>query len=231
MTAPASEPALRRGLTVRLFEAAFLRALFRSLRMPRAQRRPVRRAILAGARRAWDETRLPVLDARAREHRWSACLVLASEWALIEAGIERVERRRALEAGLVEPGRGAVRWFTRRLLDRSADPFAAIVDYSEQQVPERYGESFVFETHERTPERFEQRVVRCHFHDVLTAAGAAELTSLFCAYDSNWIDAIESARDGIRFERPATLAAGDDACRFVFLREGEAAERLPRPPR
>ena len=228
MTADAVVPALRRGFAVRLFEAGFLRAMFRSLGLPRARRRVLRREIIEGARTAWAEVGVPAADARALEHRWSACLVLGAERALAAAQVERQTRRRALEAGLVEPGRGAIRWFTRRLLDRSADPFAAIVDYSEQQVPPRYGASFRFRTHDRTAQRFEQRIDRCHFHDVLSDAGAPELTSLFCAYDSNWIDALDPEGDGLRFERPATLAAGDDACRFVFVREGDADERLPR---
>jgi len=59
---------------------------------------------------------------------------------------------------------------------------------------------------------------RCFFNDFFRANGAAEVTSIFCALDNVWVDALHEARYGVRFARPTTLAQGADACRFQFSR-------------
>jgi hypothetical protein len=61
-------------------------------------------------------------------------------------------------------------------------------------------------------------ITRCLFNEFFKAHRAAEVVSLFCALDSIWIDELHQARYGVRFERPTTLARGDDACRFLFSR-------------
>jgi hypothetical protein len=48
------------------------------------------------------------------------------------------------------------------------------------------------------------------------ANGAAKVTSIFCALDNVWVDALHETRYGVRFERPSNLAQGADACRFRF---------------
>jgi L-2-amino-thiazoline-4-carboxylic acid hydrolase len=64
-------------------------------------------------------------------------------------------------------------------------------------------------------------VTRCLFNDFYRAHGAPELTALFCALDGVWIEELHRARYKTRFERPTTLANGDDACRFQFSRAAD----------
>ncbi len=211
-----------RSLGTRLFDRAFLRVLLRRLSPPATNRRALRAAILAAAEEAWRGPGPWGEDQRAADHRWSACLVLGADRALAAAGYDRAARHAAIEAGLVEPQRSVIFFFTRMMLRWSTDPFAAITRYSREAVPPRYGSSFSFSVEEDTPERFVQGVHRCFFHTFLTAEGAGDLTRLFCAFDSTWIDAIDPPKDGIQFARPSTIADGDVICRFEFERTDTA---------
>lgn len=209
-----------RSFSFRMFERAFLRTLRRRLGMSRRAWKPLTAAILGEARRVWDGPGPTSPDAFSLGHRWSACLLVGAERVLREAGIDEVPRRRALEAGLVEPGGRLIRLFTRLMLRTSRDPFETLADYSTDQVPRRYGAGFEFVVVERREDRFVQGITRCFFHDVLHAAGEPELAPLFCAYDANWIAAIDPRRDGIIFTRPETIAGGGVQCRFEFRRTG-----------
>lgn len=40
---------------------------------------------------------------------------------------------------------------------------------------------------------------------------------MLCAWDANWMKALEPAVTGLRSERTTLLALGDDACRFRVL--------------
>jgi hypothetical protein len=50
------------------------------------------------------------------------------------------------------------------------------------------------------------------------ANGAPELTLAFCTFDNLWGDLLKGDDYRVRFERPTTIAAGDDSCRFEFWR-------------
>lgn len=41
-----------------------------------------------------------------------------------------------------------------------------------------------------------------------------------CAFDGNWIEAIDSDKDGFRFERVTTIGLGGTHCPFHFTRTG-----------
>jgi L-2-amino-thiazoline-4-carboxylic acid hydrolase len=66
-------------------------------------------------------------------------------------------------------------------------------------------------------------ITRCLFNDFYRAHDAPELTALFCTLDGVWIEEIHQERYKTRFERPTTLANGDDACRFRFSRVEDGA--------
>jgi hypothetical protein len=61
------------------------------------------------------------------------------------------------------------------------------------------------------------------YHDVLRANGSERLTPVFCAFDANWIDAIDPERDEFEFERPTTIGTGGPSCPFRFRRTSRAA--------
>ncbi len=65
-------------------------------------------------------------------------------------------------------------------------------------------------------------VERCYYHEVLEANGARQLTPIVCAFDANWIDAIDAHWDGFEFERPATIGTGGANCPFRFRRTGSS---------
>jgi hypothetical protein len=59
---------------------------------------------------------------------------------------------------------------------------------------------------------------KCLFNDFFQSHRTPELTFLFCTIDLIWVDEIHKPCYGVHFERPTTLAMGDDACRFQFSR-------------
>lgn len=73
-------------------------------------------------------------------------------------------------------------------------------------------------------------VRKCFFHDYFRARGAPELTRVFCALDTAWIDELSRPRYGVRFERPATLASGSNACDFHFYSTRPNRSRRPAMP-
>lgn len=56
-------------------------------------------------------------------------------------------------------------------------------------------------------------VYRCRFVELLSAAGASELTSLFCEVDRMFFD---GKRRPVAMYRRLTLAGGDERCDFRF---------------
>jgi len=61
---------------------------------------------------------------------------------------------------------------------------------------------------------FEMRVHRCFFRDHFTRRNNPLLTTVMCAWDANWMRAVDPAVSGLRAERPSMMSLGDDACRF-----------------
>lgn len=129
----------------------------------------------------------------------------------------------ALRAAFVEPLEPFVRNATRSVLDQAADPFAAMVALTRDREQQPFGAGFEFTHPEDDPERFTSQVERCFYHDVLRANDAERLTAVFCAFDANWIDAIDPDRDGFEFERPTTIGTGGPCCPFRFRRTSRTA--------
>jgi len=62
------------------------------------------------------------------------------------------------------------------------------------------------------------RVGRCFFRDFFARHDAIPVTTVLCAWDANWMRAVDPAVSGLRSERTSLLSLGDDACRFRVLR-------------
>jgi hypothetical protein len=56
------------------------------------------------------------------------------------------------------------------------------------------------------------------YHDVLATNSAAELTPVMCAFDKAWIEAIDPAAHGFRFDSATTIGHGGTCCPFHFTR-------------
>src|SRR5262249_3076329 len=107
---------------------------------------------------------------------------------------------------------------TLAMLDAASDPFSAMVEVSKAQEEHAYGRTFTFERPVDDGREYLLEIHRCFYHDVLVANSAAELTPALCAFDTNWIEAIDPDRHGFRFERPTTIGLGGAYCPFHFIR-------------
>jgi len=58
------------------------------------------------------------------------------------------------------------------------------------------------------------RVHRCFFRDHFVRHDNLPLTTVMCAWDANWMQAVDPTASGLRAERPSLMSLGDDACRF-----------------
>jgi hypothetical protein len=67
------------------------------------------------------------------------------------------------------------------------------------------------------PGLFEMKVNRCFFRDFFTRHGVTLVTTVMCAWDVNFMQAIDPAVSGLRAERTSLMSLGDDECRFAVL--------------
>ncbi|MGH3391643.1 MAG: L-2-amino-thiazoline-4-carboxylic acid hydrolase [Actinomadura sp.] len=97
----------------------------------------------------------------------------------------------------------------------------ALADISRQREQHAFGAGFQFTHPHDDHDHYVAQVERCDYHQVLQANGAPHLTPVFCAFDANWIDAIDPERHGFTFERPTTIGTGGPNCPFRFRRTGQ----------
>ncbi|GAA2097814.1 L-2-amino-thiazoline-4-carboxylic acid hydrolase [Actinomadura alba] len=143
--------------------------------------------------------------------------------AAYESLLPRLGREVAIStarAALLEPLGDAVHASTRAMLDAAPDPFTAMVAISKSREKYAFGEGFTFRRPADDDQRYRVDVHRCFYHDVLVANSAPELTPAMCAFDGNWIEAIDPDKDGFRFERATTIGLGGTHCPFHFTRTG-----------
>lgn len=158
-----------------------------------------------------------VVDELAR-HNLRVTLLVAAAYDVLRPSLGRAGAMAAVEAALVEPLAPFVQEATRAMLDHAPDPYRAMVELAKSRETESFGAGFEFRHAVDDGERFHQDVHRCHYHDVLAANGMPELTPAMCAFDRNWIDVIDPARHGFRFDRETTIGTGGTHCPFHFTR-------------
>ena len=100
--------------------------------------------------------------------------------------------------------------------DAPEEAFSRIAENFKRRGEERFGKAFVYVQDVQDETRSFTNIHRCFFNDFFRANGAPEVTPLFCALDNVWAAALQNGRYGVRFDRPTTLANGDDVCRFQF---------------
>lgn len=122
--------------------------------------------------------------------------------------------------------RGAVREGTARWLDGVDDPFREMVALSKAREQHSFGAGFRFERERDDDRAYLLNVRGCFYHDFFAANGAPQLTPLFCDFDLGWIEAIDPARHGLRFERATTIGYGGAMCPFHFFRVESRESRV-----
>ena len=160
-----------------------------------------------------------IADAAAAGHLELGALVLETYRAL-EPLVPRDALLAAIRFAFTEPDRQDVLDATRAALDHAPDPFATLTAISKDREANYFGRGFVFDHPQDDTHASLVNIHKCVWNDFLREQRAAELMPVFCAYDHSWIEAIDSARHGVRFERPTTLGTGGDCCRFWFIRTG-----------
>ncbi|WP_320824791.1 L-2-amino-thiazoline-4-carboxylic acid hydrolase [Reinekea sp.] len=160
-----------------------------------------------------------ITDEASQHHYLMTSYVLASYYVLqdyIEDSTKVVE---IIERSFSEPGAGWIKLMMRLALFVNRDKMKVVMAYGgKEKTKEVYGDKFVIEQKGGGRPFFSSNVKRCAYHDFFKANNATELTQVFCSWDRLWANEIKPQRDGIKFERPATLAAGDIECRFEFQR-------------
>lgn len=106
----------------------------------------------------------------------------------------------------------------RAALDAAHDPFAALVAFTRQREQYAFGERFVFEHPLDDDQERMADVRRCFFHDVLEAEQATHLRPVLCAWDANWMDAVDPERHGVVAERRTSIGLGGGHCPFHLRR-------------
>jgi hypothetical protein len=80
-----------------------------------------------------------------------------------------------------------------------------------------YGDGWDFDNKRPEPGVFEMNIRRCFFRDFFARHDATLVTTVLCAFDVNFLQAIDPAVSGLRAERTSLLSLGDDHCRFAVL--------------
>jgi L-2-amino-thiazoline-4-carboxylic acid hydrolase len=78
-----------------------------------------------------------------------------------------------------------------------------------------YGAGWDIDYERPKPGLFEMNVHRCLWRDFFTHHDAPLVNTVMCAWDTNWMRAIDPAVSGLRAERTALLSLGDSQCRFA----------------
>ncbi|GAA1090453.1 hypothetical protein GCM10009605_30430 [Nocardiopsis composta] len=147
-----------------------------------------------------------------------ATALLAADRVLSDRLPDPEQRQKLLEQALVEPLAEMTQEATAAALDTADDPFAAMVATARERETSAFGPRFVFAHPVDGDAEFISEVRHCFFHELLTRHGAGHLTSILCAFDANWMDAVVPGRHGFTVDRATTIAAGGASCPFRFRR-------------
>jgi len=103
--------------------------------------------------------------------------------------------------------------------DAPEEAFNRIAENFKTRGEERFGKAYTYVQEVQDEGRSFVNIQKCFFDDFFRANGMSEVTPIFCAMDNLWAEELEKPQYGVRFERPTTLARGDDTCRFQFTKK------------
>jgi hypothetical protein len=72
---------------------------------------------------------------------------------------------------------------------------------------------------------FDMKVRRCFLRDFFAGHNATLVTTVVCAFDVNWMQAIDPAVSGLRAERTSLLSLGEEECRLAVLETDDPLAR------
>jgi hypothetical protein len=181
--------------------------------------------IEATARPIHAANRHRIVDEPSAHHLTLTSLMLASYRVLLPILSEGDEIFALLRTVLAEPlQQDMPAYLTRRFgIDphRPEAAFAAVATHFKARGEQLFGQAFVYEQDVHTVQASFVNIRRCFFNDFFTANGAPELTPLFCYMDTLWAATLHQGSYNVAFNRPTTLAAGGDRCRFQFTKAEE----------
>jgi hypothetical protein len=218
-TAHEQKGALALDPVVQVFAIAILDAV---ASYAASSRRDLEDSLREEADRIVSENAALAVDAAGR--RWSTlCSVLLAAYrTLLPLVGDSPTAISVLQSAMTAPFRVGIKAFMNDRFGISQDApeeaFDRIAETFQSRGEERFGRAFTFVPDVRDGERSFTNIKRCLFNDFFRANNANELTVVCCAMDYVWAEELAHPRYGVRFERPTTLAAGDDACRFRFFR-------------
>lgn len=106
--------------------------------------------------------------------------------------------------------------------DAPEEAFKRIAENFKARGEQHFGKAYIYVQEVQDEGRSFVNIQKCFFDDFFRANGMPEVTPIFCAMDNLWAEELEKPQYGVRFERPTTLARGDDMCRFQFTKKKAA---------
>lgn len=200
---------------------ALVDAFFEALADTRPEQGGLRDRLRVRHERLRAEQQHRVIDEPSR-HNLSMSLAIVALYRELSPEVGDDQLIPLLREAFIEPLRPMLQAVTGSMLDQASDAFVEMVNISKQREQHAFGAGFAFVHPSDDDERYVVQVERCYYHDVLSANGVPQLTPILCAFDSNWIGAIDPGRRGFEFERPTTIGMGGPNCPFRFTRTKQA---------
>jgi hypothetical protein len=156
-------------------------------------------------------------------HLRCGTLVLAA-YRVLQLSVPKDDAFEKVRRAFIEAGRADTFREMAELMDTAIDPFRDLVTHTKSQEQQFLGSTFNFERVQDDDQAYKVHVNECFYHRFFSENGAPELTQIACDSNANWIDAIDPAKHGVRFERPTMLGYGGDKCQFYYYRLPTAQE-------
>lgn len=203
----------------RSFPRAFLKSLRKSIpRKIDAHWGSIDRDIQKAAEEIFSSNQTAIVDSAAQGHVLMTSYILASYRTLLSHSLTETEAMEVISSAFSSYGEFWMKWGMKLALFFSKDPMRMIKRFAESRGKATYGASFQIENEGDGNSTYTSSVKRCGYYDFFKRNGCPELTGIMCRWDLNWANQISKDKHGIIFERPTTIATGDEACRFSFKR-------------
>jgi hypothetical protein len=156
-------------------------------------------------------------------HLRCGTLVLGA-YRVLQRSVPKDDAFEKVRRAFIDPGRADTFREMTEMMDSATDPFRDLVTHTKSQEEQFLGSTFNFERVQDDDHAYKVHVNECFYHRFFSENDAPELTKLACDINANWIDAIDPAKHGVRFDRPSMLGYGGDKCQFYFYRLPTAQE-------